>query len=114
MKPEAEIEERKLTDAINYSKLNPHLKLAQVAREKSVVHRDNVRIPTDEVAAFISDPDNRKLVTVVATINYGCKKIPPMIVIKGAYNLRKYFDNDMDGDILLHAPNLALQMIGLG
>jgi hypothetical protein len=53
-------------------------------------------VPADCEAAFITDPENRELVTVVATINWGGRRVPPMIIFKGAYHLRKYFDNDMD------------------
>jgi hypothetical protein len=65
-----------------------------------VTFGDKVLIPTDAEAAFIDDPENRELVTVVATLNYGGKKIPPMIIYKGAYHLRKYFVPTMDGDTL--------------
>jgi hypothetical protein len=61
---------------------------------------EKVIISRDCEAAYISDSENKELITVVATVNYGCQKIPPMIIFKGAYHLRKYFDNDLDEDTL--------------
>jgi hypothetical protein len=37
---------------------------------------------------------------VVATINYGSKKVPLIIIFKGAYHLREHFKNQLDGNIL--------------
>jgi len=65
-----------------------------------VLSGDKVIVPADCKAAYHTDPDNRELVTAVVTLNYGRKRIPPMIIFAGAYHLRKYFDNDMDGDTL--------------
>ncbi|KIM92675.1 hypothetical protein OIDMADRAFT_70364, partial [Oidiodendron maius Zn] len=45
-------------------------------------------------------PENRELITSVETINYGGRKVPPMIIFAGAYHLRRYFNNNLDGDIL--------------
>ena len=45
-------------------------------------------------------PDNKELVTCVeyfSTIGY---HVLPMLIFKGAYYLRKYFDNDIDGNTL--------------
>ncbi|RFU31685.1 hypothetical protein B7463_g4640, partial [Scytalidium lignicola] len=65
-----------------------------------VISGGRVIVLIDCKAAFISDPENRELVTAVATINWGGQRVPPMIIFKGAYYLRKHFDNNMDLDIL--------------
>lgn len=75
---------------------------------------DKVIVPKDCEAAYISDPENRELVTVVATINWGGRKIPPMIIFKGAYHLRKHFDNTMDPDTYWRAQRQRSQMTDLG
>lgn len=65
-------------------------------------------------AAFISDLENRELVTVVATINWGGKKILPMIIFKGAYHLRKDFDNTMDPNTYWARSEIAFMNDRLG
>ena len=52
------------------------------------------------ITAYHSDPDNRELIMIVITLNYNRQKISSMIIFAGAYHLRKYFRNNMDGDIL--------------
>jgi hypothetical protein len=49
-----------------------------------VVTGDRVFVSLDCETIYNTDPDNRELVTVVATINYGSIKVPAMIIIKGA------------------------------
>jgi hypothetical protein len=65
-----------------------------------VLSGDKVIVPADCTVAYHSDPDNRELVTAVVTFNYGKKKIPPMLIFADAYHLRKYFQNDINGDTL--------------
>ena len=65
-----------------------------------VVSGGKVLVPDDCQAAYVSDPDNRVFVTVVATIGATGRSVPPMIIFKGAHHLRKYFDNDMEKDVL--------------
>jgi hypothetical protein len=65
-----------------------------------VVTRDRVYVSLDCEVIYNADPNNRELVTAVATINYGSKKVPPMIIFKGAYHLRGHFKNQLDGNIL--------------
>ena len=36
---------------------------------------------------------------IIITLNYDWQKIPSMIIFAGAYHLRKYFENNIDGDI---------------
>jgi len=59
-----------------------------------------VIVPIDCKAVYAADPDNKELVTSVETINYGGRKVPVIIIFKGAYHLRKHFQNDIDGDTL--------------
>jgi hypothetical protein len=59
-----------------------------------------VIVPRDAQVAYLADPDNKELITLVKTLNYRGKLVPPMIIFLGAYYLRRYFDNDMDGDTL--------------
>ena len=49
---------------------------------------------------YVNDPANRELVTSTECISTGGFHVPPMITFKGAYHLRKYFKNDIDGNIL--------------
>jgi hypothetical protein len=65
-----------------------------------VVTGDQVYVSLDCEAIYNADPDNRELVTAVATVNYGGRKVPAMIIFKGAYHLRRHFKNDLDGNIL--------------
>ncbi|KAI1001436.1 hypothetical protein K3495_g6766 [Podosphaera aphanis] len=57
-----------------------------------------VIIPTDCEEVFIDNPSNRELVTATecCSIVY---HVPPMITHSGASHLRKYFSNDMNGNI---------------
>jgi hypothetical protein len=45
----------------------------------------------DYKVIYNTDPNNRELVIVVATINYNRKKVPIIIIFKGAYYLRGHF-----------------------
>lgn len=65
-----------------------------------VTSGEKVIVPRDTTVAYTTDPENRELITSVETINYGGRKIPPMIIFSGAYHLRRYFDNNLDEDIL--------------
>ena len=65
-----------------------------------VISGEKVIVPVDCQVAYQADPDNRELVTLVETLNYGGQRVPSMIIFKGAYHLRKHFDNDLDGDVL--------------
>jgi hypothetical protein len=65
-----------------------------------VTFGDKVLIPIDAETAFINDPENRELVTIIATLNYSSKKNPLMIIYKGAYHLQKYFIPTIDGNTL--------------
>ena len=56
-------------------------------------------VPKDTLAVYTADPENKELITSVETINYGGRKVPPMIIFAGAYHLRRYFKIDLDGDI---------------
>jgi hypothetical protein len=57
-----------------------------------------VIVPVNTEAVFIDDPDNRELVTSTECISATEYHVPPMVIFKGAYHLRKYVDNDMSGD----------------
>jgi hypothetical protein len=65
-----------------------------------VMTGDQVCVSLNCEAIYNADPDNRELVIAVATINYGTKKIPMIIIFKGAYHLRGHFQNTLDGNIL--------------
>jgi len=65
-----------------------------------VVCKEVVIVLKDCNAVYSADPDNKELVTVVATINYSSTKVLAMIIFKGAYHLRKHFDNDIDSNTL--------------
>ena len=65
-----------------------------------VVSGSIVIVPIGCEAVYVDDPANRELVTSTECISAGGHHVPPMIIFKGAYHLRKYFKNDMDGRIL--------------
>lgn len=65
-----------------------------------VMPGEQVIVPVDCMSVYVTDPDNKELVTSVETINWGGQKIPPMIIFKGAYHIRKHFDNDMNPNTL--------------
>ena len=56
--------------------------------------------PADCKTVYVDDPANRELVTLTECISTSSFHVPLMITFKGTYHLRKYFKNDMDGDIL--------------
>jgi hypothetical protein len=49
---------------------------------------------------YLSNPDNRELVSAVECISASGKAIQPMIIIAGAVFLEKHFDNDLHDDVL--------------
>jgi hypothetical protein len=57
-----------------------------------------VCVPAGVDQVYVDDPDNKELVTSTEYIGASGYHLPAMITFKGAYHLRKYFDNDMDGD----------------
>jgi hypothetical protein len=64
-----------------------------------VVTGDIIYVSLDCEVVYNADPDNRELVTVVAIINYGGRKVPVYIIFKGAYHLRGYFPRILNGSI---------------
>jgi hypothetical protein len=64
-----------------------------------VVKGDRVYVLLDCEVVYNADPNNRELVIVIATINYGRKKVLAMIIFKGAYYLRGHFQKELDGNI---------------
>jgi hypothetical protein len=50
-------------------------------------------VPADCDTAYTDDPANRELLTVTECISAGGYHVPPMVIFKGAYQLRKYFKN---------------------
>jgi hypothetical protein len=59
-----------------------------------------VIVPRDCNVVYIDDLDNRELVTLIECISASGYHVPLMITFKGAFHLRKYFDNDLNGDVL--------------
>ena len=51
-------------------------------------------------AVFLSDPDNRELLTSVECISAGGWAIEPMVIMAGRVFLEKHFDNDLNDDVL--------------
>jgi hypothetical protein len=56
-------------------------------------------VPLDCEIVYNADPENRELVTVIATINYGGRKVPAFIIFKGAYHLQGHFQPGLDSGI---------------
>ena len=59
-----------------------------------------VIVPIGYKAVYVDNPTNRELVTSIEYISIGGYYVPPIIIFKGAYHLRKYFKNDIDSYIL--------------
>jgi hypothetical protein len=57
-------------------------------------------LPAGVDAVYVDDPDNKELVTSTERIGASGYHVPAMLIFKGAYHLRKYFDNDIDGNTL--------------
>jgi hypothetical protein len=55
---------------------------------------------TDVQAVYISDPNNRELVTLMECISGTGKVYKPMIVMSGIVFMEQHFDNDLDDDVL--------------
>jgi hypothetical protein len=64
-----------------------------------VVTGDIIYILLDCEVVYNADLDNRELVTVIAIINYGRRKISIYIIFKGVYYLCGYFLRTLDGGI---------------
>jgi hypothetical protein len=56
-------------------------------------------VPLDCEVIYNANPSNRELVIVIATINYGKKKVLAIIIFKGAYHLREHFQKELNGGI---------------
>ena len=65
-----------------------------------VISGSTVIVPAGTEQVFIDDLDNKELVTNTECISGSGYYVPSMITFKGAYHLRKHFDNDTDSDIL--------------
>ncbi len=59
-----------------------------------------VIVPQDYNVVYINNLDNRELVTLTEYISASGYYVPPIITFKGAFHLCKYFDNDLNGDVL--------------
>jgi hypothetical protein len=59
-----------------------------------------VIVPVDCQASYVDNPNNQELVTLTECIFASGFHVSLMITFKGAYHLRKFFKNDMDGNIL--------------
>ena len=57
-------------------------------------------VSTNCEVVYINNPMNRELVTSTEYISIGGYHIPLMIIFKGIYYLYKYFNNDIDSNIL--------------
>jgi len=55
--------------------------------QMGVVSGSKVIVPIDCDAVFILDLENRELLTAVVTLNSKAKKVPAMLIFKGAYHL---------------------------
>ena len=47
-----------------------------------MIKGDTIYIPLDYEVVYNADPDNRELVTVVATVNYSRRYIPAILSLK--------------------------------
>ena len=65
-----------------------------------IVNGSFVVTPADAIASYVDDPEERELITSTECISGGSYHIPCMLTFKGAWHLRKYFKNQVDGDTL--------------
>jgi hypothetical protein len=56
-----------------------------------VVKGDRVYMLLNYKVIYNTNPNNRELIIVIATINYNRKKVLAIIIFKGAYYLRGHF-----------------------
>jgi hypothetical protein len=54
---------------------------------------------------YVDDPNNKELVTLTECISTSRYHVPTMLIFKGAYHLRKYFDNNINSDTLFARSN---------
>jgi hypothetical protein len=59
-----------------------------------------VIVSTNVEHVYINDLDNKELITAVECISAGGYHVPVMVIFKEAYHLCKYFENNMDDNIL--------------
>ena len=59
-----------------------------------------VIVPVGADKVYIDNPDNKELVMSTEYIRASGYHVPPMLIFKGAYHLRKHFENNIDGDTL--------------
>ena len=55
-------------------------------------------MPKGSENIYVDDPENRELVTSTECFSAVGYHVPSMLTFKGAYHLRKYFENDLNGD----------------
>ena len=65
-----------------------------------MVNGSFVVVPADVVTSYVDDLEERELVTLTKCISRGGYHVPYMLTFKGAWHLRKYFKNKIDGDTL--------------
>jgi len=56
---------------------------------------------TENKAVYISDPENRELVTSMECISASGETIDPMVILQGIIFKEKHFDNNLDGRTLM-------------
>ncbi len=82
-------------DVYNFDETSYHIGIT--TRGRVIVPKG---VPKSETHAFVNNADNRELVTSVECFSTTGYCVPPMLIFKGAYYIRKYFENDIDGDTL--------------
>jgi hypothetical protein len=51
-------------------------------------------------AIYLADPNNRELLTIIETISARGKAIIPFLILKGEILLEKYFNNDLNTELV--------------
>ena len=66
----------------------------------SIVASSLVIVPTNYIVSYIDNLENQELITSIEYISRGSFYVSLIIIFKGTYYLRKYFNNNIDSNIL--------------
>jgi hypothetical protein len=66
----------------------------------SILNRKIVIIYLNTKAIYLTDPDNRELLTIIETISASSKVITLFLILKGEILLEEYFNNNLNTEIV--------------
>jgi hypothetical protein len=66
----------------------------------SILNRKIIIIYLNTKAIYLTDPDNRELLTIIETISASSKAITLFLILKGEILLEEYFNNNLNTEIV--------------